>query len=95
MDDFERRFANIVRVHEQPTREQRLRAIELACDADSGLDALVRNFVAARFETVAVHSLDEAQLSEVAELCKGMARELETAGGPPQNVLSLTDFKRP
>ncbi len=95
MDDEERLFANIVKAFEQPTREQRLRAIELAREADKGMDALVRNFIAAKFETVSIHTLNEAQLAEVAELCKGMARELQTEGAEPQNVLNLKDFRRP
>ncbi|MEM7428383.1 MAG: hypothetical protein AAF441_20010 [Pseudomonadota bacterium] len=95
MEDVERQFANIVKAYEQPSRAQRLRAIELACDADKGLDALVHNFIAARFETVCIQSLDECQLAEVSELCKGMAREIRRAESAPKNVVNLTDFKRP
>lgn len=93
MDDFERRFADIVKAYEQPTRAQRLRSIRLACEADDGLDALVQNYIAARFERVDLGALDEPQLAEVAELCKGLARQREATS--PENVVNIQDYRQP
>ena len=62
--------------------------------ADKGLDALVRNFIAARYETASLGTLDDVQLAEVADLCKGMAQHSGEAEAETQNVLSFKDYKR-